>query len=445
MDATNKEFDPLNVWSNSNATKIETITPHKVIVVFLVQEYLKIKFENGDRDNVYPAKYRRQFTMALLRLIQYPDLSYKDLHACLSSPHDGIDPRLLRNFETLMENVNQAGVDILFDLQIFISQLLTERDQIDVSQLSIVGFYVRRILLALNKMSFPDIIELYKSVRVYYDRGSRTVNILSADQGDSMVISNIGEDSSAILMEDITPLQQPRTPRSQPVSTPLSLLPTVLIPSKEKNGYSKWSVKQANLFILQQCNLLENDETRAMRPIELQQRLKDITQDIPFYTQAHILSYMNSLRIRDYFNAMDAFHSSYDRTATRGNTQTKLLNDQAQPIPVNSNNKGLQYSSLNLAILHVQFGHTQEALASLKECIMLAQEAGDRICLQLAQSWLCLLDCTYVLLCENSIGSDLENSAMQAVSLGVQFIVNVAAMSGKTQLLGKYVLFTANY
>lgn len=431
MDTTKKEFDPLNVWSTNNESKIETITPHKVVVVFLVQEYIKVKTEDSNQGRTYPAKYRRQFTMALLKLIQYPDLSYKDLHACLSSPLDGIDPRLLHNFEILMDSVAKAGVDILFDLQIFISQLLTERDQIDVSQLSIVGFYVRRILLALNKMSFPDITELYKSVLVYYERGVRAVAILTADQEESMITSDICDESGGVIMQDATPMRKMATPR---VQTPLSLLPLVVIPPKEKNGHSKWSVKQANLFILQQCNLLENDETKAMSPTELQERLRDVARDIPFYTQAHILSYMNSLRIRDFFNAMDAFHSAYDRTATRGNTQTKLMSEQAQPILPNSNNKGLQYSSLNLAILHVQFGHTQEALASLKECIMLAQEAGDRICLQLAQSWLCLLDSTYVLLCENSIGSDLENSAMQAVSLGVQFIVNVAAMSGMAQL-----------
>lgn len=431
MDTAKKEFDPLNVWTTNNASRIETITPHKVVIIFLIQEFLKVKYEDVE----YSPKYRRRFSMLLLKLIQYPDLSYKDLHACLSSPYDGIDPRHLQLIDDLMGTVPTAGVDILFDLQIFIGQLLTDRDNIDVSQFGIVGFYIRRILLALNKMSFPDIIELYKSITVYYEKGARAITILSANQQEPVDATTMGNDSSAMIMEDASAMQESIEPPTPPVSTPLSRLPSAAIAGKEKNGQSKWSVKQANLFIAQQCNLLEHDEIRALRPTELQHRLKEISQDIPFYTQAHILSYMNNLRVRDFFNAMDAFHSAYDRTATRGNTAAKMMGDQPQPAnPLNANNKGLQYSSLNLAILHMQFGHQREATASIRESVMLAQEAGDRVCLQLAQTWMFLLDKTYALLCENTVASEMETSTVQAVSLGIQFIINVALVSGKTSI-----------
>lgn len=437
MDTNKKEFDPLHVWTVNDAIKIEKITPHKVIVVFLVQDYLKLRAEECERAGAYSPKYRRQFSMLLLRLIQYPDMSYKDLHACLSSPYAGIDPRHLGYFEELMEGVSAVGIDILFDLQIFIGHLLMEDKDVNniVNQFGIVGFYIRRILLALNKMSFPDIVELYKSIIAYYERGVRAVAMTSPNHGAvSTTIgdsSTIGNESSAIIMEDASMMQAdlpaPLTSAVQmPVPPPL---PPAGVVGKEKNGHSKWSVKQADLFIAQQCNLLEYNETRAMRPVELQQRLKEIVADIPFYTQAHILSYMNNLRIRDIVNSLDAFHCAYDRNAARANTMSAAL---GEPQQICANNKGLQYSSLNLAILHVQFGHQQEALASLRECVMLAQEAGDRICLQLAQSWLCLLDKKYVLLCENTVANHTENSAVQAVSLGVQFIVNVAAVSGIT-------------
>lgn len=439
MDTIKKEFDPLNVWSTDNASKIETITPHKVIVVFLVQEYLKVRTDEFEKCGTYSAKYRRQFSMLLLKLIQYPDMSYKDLHGCLQISYGGIDPRHLRYFAELMENISTIGVDILFDLQIFIGHLLTEDKDVNniVNQFGIVGFYIRRVLLALNKMSFPDIIDLYKSILAYYERGARAVAMTSPNRGGTITIAKntIINESHALVMEDVSKMQITAESQSdaEPDTVPRDLTPPLPAPGivgKEKNGHSKWSVKQADLFIAQQCNLLENNEVRAMKPNELQQRLKEIVQDIPFYTQAHILNYLNSLRIRDFFNALDAFHCAYDRTATRANTAAGLMTDSCQMAATNLNNKGLQYSSLNLAILHVQFGHQQEALASLRECVMLAQEAGDRTCLQLAQSWLCLLDQKYVLLCENTVASQMENSAVQAVSLGVQFIVNVAAVSG---------------
>lgn len=179
---------------------------------------------------------------------------------------------------------------------------------------------------------------------------------------------------------------------------------------------NKWSVRQAELFVAQQCNLLENNEPLALSPLELHTKINEISGDNPLYSQAHILSYMNNLRIRDYFNTTDVFHRAFERSAARAHTPQEA--------------KGFQYSSLNLAIMHAQFGHNAEALVSLKECVMLAQECGDRICLQLAQSWLCHLDKNYVQLSEKSVASQTELSLVHSVSLGVQFIVNVAAVSG---------------
>lgn len=437
-DTNKKEFDPLNLWTTNDAIKIERNTPHKVIVVFLVQEYLKIREEEYENSGSYSPKYRRQFSMLLLRLIQYPDMSYKDLHGCLTHPHTGIDPRHLQYFEEQMERISSVGIDILFDLQIYIGRLLVEEKNNIVNQFGIVGFYIRRILLALNKMWFTDMVDLFKSIITYYERGVRAVAMTSPANATTTTggSTTIGNESSGMIMEDASmmlvaspmPLAAAPAPVTFPSPASLAALPPSRTIGREKSGYSKWSVKQADLFIAQQCNLLEYNETKAMRPAELQQRLKEIVDDIPFYTQAHILSYMNNLRIRDFTNSLDAFHSVYDRSAARANTMASL-ND---PQPQCANNKGLQYSSLNLAILHVQFGHQQEALTSLRECVMLAQESGDRVCLQLAQSWLCLLDKKYVLLCENTVSNQMENSAVQAVSLGVQFIVNVAAVSGRT-------------
>lgn len=426
MDVNKKEFDPLNIWSaSSSIEKFETITPHKIVVVFLVQEYLKVKNDEYDKNGTYSAKYRKGFSILLLKLIQYPDMSYKELHAFLRLPHIVTDSKYLRRFEELMETIGTTGIDILFDLQIFIGNLLT--DNIDVNQFGIVGFYIRRILLALNKMSFSDIIEFYKNLSMYYEKGKRALAFTEPDGSTIDVDKNESLNDSDMLM-DTSNIQQDSLAQQLSIDP----LPSV-IPKDIKSGHSKWSVKQAELFIAQQCNYLSHNEIRALRPTELQQRLKEITQDIPFYTQAHILSYMNNLRVQDFYNAVDAFHRAYDRSATRSNTAT-TNNTSTETTQATTNvkgNKGLQYSSLNLAILHIQFNHFSEALASLRECVMLAQEAGDKFCLQLAQSWLCLLDKKYVLLCETSVTNQLENSSVHAVSLGVQFIVNVAVASGK--------------
>lgn len=375
-----KELDALSIWPTKLNNKIDIITPHKLIVVFLVQEYLNVKYNIIDSGLNYPAKYRRQFSMLLLKLIQFPDLPYKDMHNLLTSSAYGIDATHLESFESLMDILLTLGIEILFDLQKFIDKLMTNTSQ--VNQYGILGLYIRRIVLALDKLTFPEMMNLYKNIKLYYEKGVRALAI-APSSASSGADTETGAD-------------------------PQQIFP--------KSGHSKWSVKQADLFVAQQCNLLENNETKALSPIELHQRLNEIIHDNPLYSQAHILSYMNNLRIRDFLNSLDAFHRAFDRSAVKSHNPPET--------------KGFQYSSLNLAIMHAQFNHNAEALASLRECVMLAQECGDRICLQLAQSWLCLLDKNHVQLCEKSVASQTELSLVHSVSLGVQFIVNVAAISG---------------
>lgn len=423
MDTNRREFDPLNIWPNVKTIKIDKITPHKIIVVFLLQEYLKVKSAH-ERHDVYPAVHSKRFCMLLLNLIQYPDMPYKDLIEFLRSPGADIDPCHVENFERLMEKMSTFGIDVLFDLQLFIGKLLTDNHH--VNQFGIVGFYIRRILLALNKMGFKGISDLYDNILAYYDKGVRAIAFSSTGDNNSTFEPIESMASTSSMMVDVSAIDA-----HQQTKRHLSLLlPTS---TKDRNGHGKWSIKQADLFVAQQCNLLENNEIYAMKPIELQQRLNEIIQDIPLYTQAHALTYLNSLRVRDFFSSLDSYHHAYDQSSCRENGQTMISTDATQsatdPQP-KSTNKGLQYSSLNLAILHMQFGHYNETLSNLSECIMLAQEAGDKACLQLAQLWLCLLDKKYVLLCEANVTSQLESSAVHSVSLGVQFVVNVAAISG---------------
>ncbi|KAH0537436.1 hypothetical protein KQX54_000064, partial [Cotesia glomerata] len=54
-----------------------------------------------------------------------------------------------------------------------------------------------------------------------------------------------------------------------------------------------------------------------------------------------------------------------------------------------------RYAALNLAALHAQFQHKTVAQTALKEAIVMAQEAGDNVCLQLAHAW------TYYLISKN--------------------------------------------
>lgn len=184
----------------------------------------------------------------------------------------------------------------------------------------------------------------------------------------------------------------------------------------DRNQHCKWSAKQVELFVNQQCNLLENNELRALTPIEMQSKLNEIIRDNPLSAQAYFLGYMNQLRLRDIFGALNALHRAFDRSPMQ--------------IMGQSEQKGFQYFSVNLAVLHASFEHRREALNALKECIMLAQECGDKRCLDLANSWYCLLNSKHIDPFEKCI-PDVEDIGMiQSLSLAIQFVVMFGAQCG---------------
>ncbi|XP_058827918.1 anaphase-promoting complex subunit 5 [Topomyia yanbarensis] len=380
-----KEPETVGFWlPNQCSAKMDIITPHKLAVVFLIQEYLSLKKavdENAQLD--FTARDRRKFCLLLLKLIQYPDMAYKDLYGLLTSPVYGIHRAHLEEFEKLMKMLKTVGIEVLFDLYNVIDKLIT--DNASSYQIGIVGLYFRRVYITLDKMSFPEFMALYRNSVAYYEKGVRAVQISS---------SSFTNSESFMKLEAQTLY-------------------------KDRNSTCKWSIKQSELFVAQQSLLLQNNEINALSPKEMQTRLNEIIHDHPLYSQAYFLTYLNSVRVRDFFNAIDAIHRSFDRSTLNS---LALVQDS----------KEYQYSALNLAILHAQFNHNEEALASIKECIMLAQENSDKICLQLAHAWLCLLDNSKSQFSEKNIANKELITLVHSISLGIQSLVKSSASTGYT-------------
>ncbi|XP_005186681.1 anaphase-promoting complex subunit 5 [Musca domestica] len=391
-------FEELEALDPRNPTlaRIEMPTPHKVSVLILVQQYIKAKKAATDTGLFYPTKYRRNFCMLLLKLIQYPDMTYNDLYQLLCSPKFKIDPVHLEGFEKVMADVFSLGIETLFDFAEMdnIEKMLAE--QLGVSQFSLVGLYIRRVGVILERLSFPEMMALHKNICLYYEKGVRSLTLgpRKPHCGASTTATNITEDDENTIEE--------------------SVLDTETV-HQDRNPHSKWSPKQAQLFVSQQCNLLEKNELRALPPIEMQTKLNEIIQDNPLNAKAYFLGYMNQLRLRDVFGALDALHRSFDRSP---NMITQ--NDQ----------KGFQYFSVNLAILHATFNHKKEALNALKECIMLAQECGDKRCLDLANSWYCLLNSSRIGPFEKSLPDIQDPGLIQSLSLAIEFVVAFGAKCG---------------
>lgn len=305
-------------------------------------------------------------------------MTYKELYMTLTTNFE-IHEVHLESFKKIMSNLEKLGFEVLFKINDKFLEVNKDGNSI-ISATSVIGLYFRRIIVTLEKMSFQDLMVLYKNLVLYYEKGQRALT-LGAIGVLKPTRSNIEEN---------------------------------IMHSK-----FKWSLRQSEIFVAQQSVLLENDEINALPPKELHKKLSEIIHDNPLYPQAYFLSYMNTMRVRDLPNSIEALHRAFDRSTLKHYP----LDDTVK--------RGIfQYSILNLAILHTLHGHKKEALKCLKESIMTAQENGDRVCLQLAQSWLCLLDNSNLQLSEKNIANKTEISLVHSVSLNIQSLVKVAALSG---------------
>ena len=92
----------------------------------------------------------------------------------------------------------------------------------------------------------------------------------------------------------------------------------------------------------------------------------------PGMPEAHFLSYLNCLRVKEQAGAVHALYGSC----------TQQDDGQTSKLGPDDGNKGFRFAALNLAGFHVRQGHKEEAMSAIKEAITMAQESSDHTCLQ---------------------------------------------------------------
>lgn len=80
------------------------------------------------------------------------------------------------------------------------------------------------------------------------------------------------------------------------------------------------------------------------------------------------LRFLRAMHSRDFAQALDDLHRYFDMFATGG---------------IN-----VQYAVLNLAALHLHFGHLEEAMHAINETVRVAQQSNDATALAFAVAWL---------------------------------------------------------
>ncbi|MBN3316706.1 APC5 protein, partial [Atractosteus spatula] len=374
------------------------VTPYKIAVLVLLDEMNSSK--------CISLLERRRLNKLILPLQQGPDMTLaqllKTVEECCSQLAYAVKLRL-----HVMAEGELKDMESFFDT---LPNPFNERDS-EAYKTSVVGLFVRHMLLAYNKLSFSQVYKLYTALQQYYhshyyqDREEKSGPAFQTADDTDMDLTNPEDTGGKMEKEELD---------SSPGDED--------IPSR-----GPLSQKQAEYFLARQAYLLKNDENKALAPAALQEELNNMLKFNPDFAEAHYLSYLNSMRVQDvYISTLSLLHY-FDRLILTGG-DGKSSGDEGC-------GRSLRYAALNLAALHCRFGHYQQAELALQEAIRIAQESNDHICLQHCLSWLYLLEqmkgSDSTALTEDSVKMAVHFCLPYLASLGIQSLVQQGAIRGK--------------
>eukprot|EP00040_Diaphanoeca_grandis_P015828 m.81238 g.81238 ORF g.81238 m.81238 type:complete len:722 (-) comp25399_c0_seq1:87-2252(-) len=323
---------------------MENIAPHSVTLLVLLQEYCRGLFEEINpsgasvpEDEPWCPATRHEISRILVREIQAGagESKGKELHGILnelaSIPNDGQELANLVH-DTLMQIKSPEEIFELSDsLRELLLPLSTSKAVLDAN--SMLGLFIRRTLLAFDKMDFPQISKLYRRIQ-QYKRNPGNITSRGADDRET----NLRHTSSMLL--------------------------------------SSSEARQ----VFQQARELTQKGTSAN---ELKRLLRAPLSSMQHLPLVHYVRHLCCVQSRDFCGALSNLHRYFDLQAANATRESQPSADSK------SHSRSLfQHATLSLAALHHRFGNKEEAIHAIKETVKIAQENLDRLCLQHALGWL---------------------------------------------------------
>ena len=181
---------------------VEIVTPHKLTVAILIRDYchfresgnsklvaLKCSFWfsdgfNNEEDGVLKARYRRDFCVLILKLLQSPDLSLTELSNILVSANYKVHPNVRESFNDTLANLYANGTGTMLDIIDSLNRNMTFNESIGpgldtyciVSKSSVVGYFLRRLIVNFDKLTFSEVTSVYLTFQKYYEQWQKSLN-----------------------------------------------------------------------------------------------------------------------------------------------------------------------------------------------------------------------------------------------------------------------------
>ncbi|XP_041059283.1 anaphase-promoting complex subunit 5 isoform X2 [Carcharodon carcharias] len=372
------------------------VTPHKISILVLLHEMATSK-EQGT-----PEVETRRLHMNKLNLplLQGPDMTLVQLLKTIGE----CCPKLANAVSTRVKLMAEGE---LKDMENFFYSLqnVFSGTEPAVHKTSVIGLFLRHMILAYNKLSFSQVYKLYTALQQYYQSYEKMSSRTAEREDTDMELTSLDLEGKMEKEELEFPTRDEEVVDRGPLSQ-----------------------KQAEYFLAQQASLLKNNENKALSPAALQKELNNLLKFNPDFSEAHYLSYLNSLRVQDYFSAMHSLLHYFDRLILTGSDSKSSGEDGF--------GRSLRYAALNLAALNCRFGHHEQAQFALQEAIRIAQESSDHVCLQHCLSWLYILEqmkgSDNAILVEHSVKKAGQLGLPYLASLGIQSLVQQRTFSGRS-------------
>uniref|UniRef100_UPI00398F2532 anaphase-promoting complex subunit 5 isoform X2 n=1 Tax=Pristiophorus japonicus TaxID=55135 RepID=UPI00398F2532 len=372
------------------------VTPHKISILVLLHEMATCKGQGT------PEVETRRLHMNKLNLplLQGPDMTLDQLLKTIGECCPKLASAVSTRVKLMAEGELKDMENFFYSLQNVFSG--TEPA---VHKTSVIGLFLRHMILAYNKLSFSQVYKLYTALQQYYQSYEKMSSRTAEREDTDMELTSLDLEGKMEKEELEFPLRDDEVSDRGPLSQ-----------------------KQAEYFLAQQASLLKNNENKALSPAALQKELNNLLKFNPDFSEAHYLSYLNSLRVQDYFSAMHSLLHYFDRLILTGSDSKSSGEDGF--------GRSLRYAALNLAALNCRFGHHEQAQFALQEAIRIAQESSDHVCLQHCLSWLYILEqmkgSDNAVLVEHSVKKAGQLGLPYLASLGIQSLVQQRAFSGRS-------------
>jgi len=202
-----------------------------------------------------------------------------------------------------------------------ISQLLLSEKQLEAE--SLFGRFLALFCEALYSSSFTVQLRLCKHIAMYMKRDNGSLTLL-----------------------------RPRKDATKDALT--------------ESGFRALHSRQNNLAYLQrEAETIESLVGILPRHV-ITERIDRLSKRLPLTPQVHFLSYLVCLHHGDYVGALHKLHQYFDHVLVQQPGNTSSL---------------LPYATLNLAAVHLRFGHIDEALELVREVTASVQRRKDDVCL----------------------------------------------------------------